>query len=199
MSAPTSFTAARNYTESLNLTLSEPKQESMGQRYNITTDKKQAVIVFRNVEAKPCVDAKNRPFLVVTSPADDSELMTVLTSIRSRVAKELKIEESQIRSILTAGKGLMRKKLSLFLNLSNNTTLKDVDSKVVDYETVVNKTCQLGLFVHVQSVFKNNEDVYSLQLKVTQMVLMAQPTVAVEPVEMVDIGEATFEDVANLL
>jgi len=102
-----------------------------------------------------------------------------------------------VKSILTQGKGLLNKRESLLLNLLPKASFKDLNKQDVDYSSLVGKHCQIGLFVHVQSVFKGDAG-YSLQVKVSQMALQAAPEESMSlRVEAID--PTTVEDPAELL
>jgi len=194
----TTFLRAQNYSNDIPLNLAPAAEEPFGTRYALTTaDDKQLVIVFPNCTVKPCINSQNRPFLALDNPSKDTQIVTVLGQLRARVADLLKIEESEMKSILSRGKGLLDKRESLLLNLLKKTSFKDLNKVDVDYSALVGKHCQIGLFVHIQSVFKGDAG-FSLQVKVSQMVLQAAPEESLSlRVEAID--PTTVEDPAELL
>ena len=194
----TTFLPARNFTPETPLITQPASQVSFGTHHRLTTaDNKNLVLTFKDCQVKCCVDKKNRPFLIA-SPEVNEELLTTLNSIRSRLVQETGIDEAQMRPILSAGQGLMKKKLSLFLNMTPNASLKDLQKQPVDYPTLVGKLCKLHLFIHLQSVFKNDEDNLSrVQFKVSHMLLAEAPTQEVVEVEQVQLEEP--EDIEAML
>jgi len=196
----TSFFASRNFSlASSPLTLGAPVQESFGERRSITSAGKQLVIVFSECQVKPCVNAKERPFLVMERLAEDTPILATLNSLRSHFAEQLKVEESAFRPILTESKGLVRKSSkSLFLNLQPKASLTNLEKEPVDYESLVGKACKMGVFVHLASVFKGEDGMYSLQVKVSQMLLQETMEEAAK-VEAVEIEQCNIDDTADLL
>lgn len=183
--AKTTYLPARSFDDQTPLITRVAVGESFGSRYQLTTaDNKNLVLTFKDVQAKCCVDAKNRPFLVVNA-APDSELLTKLNLVRSRLVKDMGLEEAVMRPILTAGRGLMKRKLSLFLNITANATLTDQQKNPVDYTTLVGKECKLSLFIHLHSVFKNLESQMSIQFKVCHLILQEVITQQTPEVEQV--------------
>ena len=140
--------------------------------YSITSNSKQLVITVPLLIVKPCVNAKNQPFLVLDEKQET--VLAALNQIRSRCVEMLKLEDASVRPVLTAGKGLLNKRLSLFLNITPTAQIDDLDKRAVDYNSLVGKTCKMILFAHLQSVHKSPEG-YSLQVKVSQMVLQEAP------------------------
>lgn len=154
-------------------------------RLAITTGGKQMVLGFPSLEAKPIIDRYNRPMLVVTQTP---EVVSVLEAVRQRCIKELGIKDEEMRPILSAGKGLLNQRKSLFLSISPNAVLKDLKGAKVDFSSLVKSTCKFVGFVHVAHVYKGDDNVYSLQLKVSQLMLQSKSASIVE-VEQTPVDE----------
>jgi hypothetical protein len=198
MSSSTTFLPVRSYSSDIPLTLSAPESVGDGQRQNVSSDKKQLVIAFPNVPVKACVNgAKQRPFLVVSTSEDSAQLIATLNAIRDRFIAELKLEDSAFTPILSTGKGLLNKAPSLYLNLLPKATVTDItDRRPISYESLVGKTFKAGVFVHIASIFHGEDDHYSLQYKVSQLVITQPPTADVQ--EVVEI-EQCLDDTALML
>ena len=159
-----------------------PTQES---RRAITTQGKQMVLGFPSLEAKPIIDRYNRPMLIVTQTP---EVVSVLEAVRERCIQKLGIKGEEMRPILSAGRGLLNQRKSLFLSISPQAVLKDVNGAKVDFTSLVKSTCKFVAFVHVAHVYKGDDNVYSLQLKVSQLMLQSKSAEYVE-VEQIQVDE----------
>ena len=179
-------------TTNLQLTASATSQtEENGTRQYIQSAGKPLFLVFKGVQAKMCED-KRKKALLVLNPDENQELIAVLNDVRSRLIQQLSISEDQMRPILSTPASYLRKRSTLFLNLHHNATFKDQEKKEVDYASVLNKTCKLGVFVIPNSVFRNAEDgKYSLRLYVIQMILLERPTevVSVDQSEVAPLND----------
>lgn len=175
MTTPTTaFISARNYTSETPIALADPIKKDYGSNYPLSTNNQKLVLIFPNSEVKPLINiTDNQPVLVVSQ---SEEIMTVLNSVRSRLMKQMDITEAQMKPLLTVGKNLLHKSRStLYINPTSTATLKDLSRQDVDYLSLVKKTCKMNLFLHIHSLFKNNDGRYSLVIKASQMTLLEQP------------------------
>jgi hypothetical protein len=86
-----------------------------------------------------------------------------------------------------------RKIQTLFINPTKSAVLKTLEGEEYNYADVVGHTCHLHLYIHIQSLFQNDEGVWNLIFKASQMTLIPEPVV--EAVEPVDTTVAVAEDV----
>ena len=169
----TTFLSAKSFDANTPaLILSRPYAENYGERYNITSTEKggSMVLAFSAVAVKVCINDRKHAFLAVQEP-ELSPITKVLEELRVRFAKDLNVDIASFRPILSTGGGIFNRRASLCLNILDKATLKDTNQQPMTYDSIVKKTCKMGLFLQLHSVFKNsNDNQYSVLVKVTQMI-----------------------------
>lgn len=204
----TSFIPASKYSNDTPLTISKSVKLDGGLSYPLLSSGKHLCVVFPNSEVKPLLIGKGdqaRPTLVVSQ---SDLIMTTLASIRSRLMVEQGITDDKMKPLLIesmskdSGFSLIKKKSAprkiqtLFINPTKSAVLKTLEGEEYNYADVVGHTCHLHLYIHIQSLFQNDEGVWNLIFKASQMTLVPEPVVeAVEAVETVDTTVAVVEDV----
>jgi len=202
----TSFLPARNYSNDTPFTVSKPVKLDGGTSYPLLSSGKHLCVVFPNSEVKPLLIGKGdqaRPTLVVSQ---SDLIMTTLSSIRSRLMVEQGITDDKMKPLLVetmskdSGFSLIKKKVAprkiqtLFINPTKTAVLKTLQGEEYSYADVVGHTCHLHLYIHIQSLFQNDEGVWNFIFKASQMTLVPEPVVeAVEPEEAVAVVEDVEE------
>jgi len=205
----THYIPASKYSNDTPLTISKSVKLDGGLSYPLLSSGKNLCVVFPNSEVKPLLIGKGdqaRPTLVVSQ---SDLIMTTLASIRSRLMVEQGISDDKMKPLLVetvskdSGYSLIKKRSAprkiqtLFINPTKTAVLrvasKDLQGEEYNYADVVGHTCHLHLYVHIQSLFQNDDGMWNLIFKASQMTLLPEPVVeAVEPVvEAVEPGEAS--------
>ena len=186
---------SKNYTNDLPITFAVPSQEEHGIRHHLTTDGKQLVLIFPDVQGRLISGSFGGTRLAVNNPSAESPLVHILSQIRDRAITILNLDESTVAPILTKDKGLLKRSSTLYLNLNPRLVIKDMNKQVVDPETLDKKVCKFGVFVHVQSVYQNDQST-SLRLQVNQLVLQS---LTVPTADSVSAEAEMIEDPSDLL